>query len=74
MTSYGGKEGGRGVRSGASPTVLSKGDNTMEKMEVENMFLQAWNRQYYQQHIKDCRQEKKVFIIENVDNNNEQKS
>jgi hypothetical protein len=45
----------------------------MEKMEVENMFLQAWNQQYYQQHIKGCRQEKKVFIIENVDNNNEQK-
>lgn len=43
---------------------LFKGDNKMDKMKVQDMFLQVWNENYYNQNIKKCRSEKKVFVIE----------
>lgn len=49
----------------------------MEKMEVENMFLGAYNRQYFETHRGQCSERNKKFQIikeENVDNINEQKS
>lgn len=36
----------------------------MDKMKVQDMFLQVWNENYYNQNIKKCRSEKKVFVIE----------